>query len=506
MDEQQQWNHRRWWWRGKMKIAVEGCAHGELDNLYSSIQALEEENNYKIDLLICCGDFQSVRNERDLRCMAVPEKYYNMCTFYKYYSGEKKAPILTIFIGGNHEASNYLQELPYGGWVAPNIYYLGYGSVINIGGIRIGGISGIYSPSDYMRGHHEISPYDDKAKRSVYHTRNIEVHRFKQLSGLVDVFISHDWPQDVTDHGDVNSLVKIKPWFKDDISKGKLGSAPCREIMSTLKPKYWFAAHLHCKFAALVEHDDKSTTKFLALDKCLPKRKFLQILDIPSEETGDNGVHIKYDLEWLTILYLTNHLFSVKQSNNYLPSKMGHERWQFTPTEEEKHEVLKMFGDLTVPLNFVKTVDSYVAGTPFKGPTVQQPKAVINAQTTEFCKKLGVIDPTEEILKSLAGYSFNLSGNSENSSYTSVIEDVDVAKDISESAEILSPLKRTGLSLPKPVNAREETEEDESPRKYIKMSDECDDLPQVKETDDANNFTKKFKRRNASLYATEETE
>ena len=43
----------------------------------------------------------------------------------RYYSGEKKAPVLTIFIGGNHEASNYLQELPYGGWVAPNIYYLG---------------------------------------------------------------------------------------------------------------------------------------------------------------------------------------------------------------------------------------------------------------------------------------------------------------------------------------------------------------------------------------------
>lgn len=44
---------------------------------------------------------------------------------FRYYSGEKKAPILTVFIGGNHEASNHLQELPYGGWVAPNIYYLG---------------------------------------------------------------------------------------------------------------------------------------------------------------------------------------------------------------------------------------------------------------------------------------------------------------------------------------------------------------------------------------------
>lgn len=32
-------------------------------------------------------------------------------SFYKYYSGEKKAPVLTIFIGGNHEASNYMWEL-----------------------------------------------------------------------------------------------------------------------------------------------------------------------------------------------------------------------------------------------------------------------------------------------------------------------------------------------------------------------------------------------------------
>lgn len=59
---------------------------------------------------------------------------------FRYYSGEKKAPILTIFIGGNHEASNYLQELPYGGWVAPNIYYLGRAGVIQFGDLRIGGM------------------------------------------------------------------------------------------------------------------------------------------------------------------------------------------------------------------------------------------------------------------------------------------------------------------------------------------------------------------------------
>jgi hypothetical protein len=29
-------------------------------------------------------------------------------------------------VGGNHEASNYLRELFYGGWAAPNIYFLGF--------------------------------------------------------------------------------------------------------------------------------------------------------------------------------------------------------------------------------------------------------------------------------------------------------------------------------------------------------------------------------------------
>lgn len=89
--------------------------------------------------------------------------------------------MLTIFIGGNHEASNYLQELPYGGWVAPRIYYMGYAGVVNFGGLRIGGISGIYKPVDYMKGHFEKAPYSEDAKRSVYHVRNVEVFRMKQV-------------------------------------------------------------------------------------------------------------------------------------------------------------------------------------------------------------------------------------------------------------------------------------------------------------------------------------
>lgn len=107
--------------------------------------------------------------------------------FTRYYSGEKIAPVLTIFIGGNHEASNYLQELPYGGWVAPNIYYMGYASVLNIGGVRIAGISGIFKAQDLLSGHFERPPYNPSTMRSVYHIRNLEVFKLKQVFIVVDV-------------------------------------------------------------------------------------------------------------------------------------------------------------------------------------------------------------------------------------------------------------------------------------------------------------------------------
>nr|GFB54619.1 lariat debranching enzyme isoform X1 [Tanacetum cinerariifolium] len=39
-------------------------------------------------------------------------------------------------------------------------------------------------------------------------------------------------------------------------------------MLEKLKPPCWFSTHLHCKFAALVQHGDGGqVTKFLALDK-----------------------------------------------------------------------------------------------------------------------------------------------------------------------------------------------------------------------------------------------
>jgi lariat debranching enzyme len=67
-----------------MIVAVQGCLHGQLDMIYESVEKLALERNVKVDLLICCGDFEALRNEADLQCMAVPPHHKKIGRFYKY--------------------------------------------------------------------------------------------------------------------------------------------------------------------------------------------------------------------------------------------------------------------------------------------------------------------------------------------------------------------------------------------------------------------------------------
>jgi hypothetical protein len=46
----------------KMKIAVEGCCHGELDAIYASLQRIQHEKGIKVDLLLIGGDFQVLKH------------------------------------------------------------------------------------------------------------------------------------------------------------------------------------------------------------------------------------------------------------------------------------------------------------------------------------------------------------------------------------------------------------------------------------------------------------
>lgn len=242
-----------------VRLAVEGCGHGTLHAIYASVEEACKQKGWPgVDLLIIGGDFQSVRNAFDLNCVSMPAKYRSMCDFHEYYAGQRTVPYLTVFVGGNHEASNYLFELYYGGWVAPNIYYMGTANVLKLGPLRIAGLSGIWKGFDYRKTHHERLPYNESDMKSIYHVREMDVRKLLQIRTQVDVGISHDWPQGVEWKGNWKQLFNFKKFFEEDARSGKLGSIAAKHVLDRLRPRYWFSAHLHCKYAAKVSHGQEA--------------------------------------------------------------------------------------------------------------------------------------------------------------------------------------------------------------------------------------------------------
>lgn len=246
---------------GTLRIAVEGCGHGTLDSIYASTEKASKERGWHgVDLLIICGDFQACRNQQDLNMTAMPERFRKMADFHQYYYGQKTAPYLTIFVGGNHEASNHLFELYYGGWVAPNIYYMGAANVLRFGPLKIAAMSGIWKGADYRKPHFERLPYNEGTMRSIYHVRELDVRKLLSYRSQIDIGISHDWPQGIEWHGDHRRLFTQRSKWAEDAKTGKLGNKAATMVMDRLRPPYWFSGHMHWKYTAVKKYSKEALT------------------------------------------------------------------------------------------------------------------------------------------------------------------------------------------------------------------------------------------------------
>ena len=394
--------------------------------------------------------------------------------------------------------------------------------------MRIAGLSGIWKGYNYNRPHNERLPFSADDVKSVYHVREWDVRQLLQIRRQVDVGISHDWPRGIEWKGNWKTLFRQKQGFEEDARTGKLGSEAAKKVMQRLRPKWWFSAHLHVKFAAVtrwdegneggqegqeqtavaepaqqqvktggnpneipingthgvenesvgpVRNDDEidldmdeddepiqtpkvaesssvhpkgvplatqaadsapedvrsqlpasfskptsnpeprslppppditnKTTEFLALDKCLPNRKFLQILEIdPISKSDDTTIssqpQLSYDKEWLAILRVFaregNPTTQFSPGRAFPPDK-GEAYYAPLIAAEEGwiEENMVQSGKMTIPKSFEKTAEVYDPRISIQ--TKEQPLEFTNPQTATFCNVLKIenfFDATED--------------------------------------------------------------------------------------------------------------
>lgn len=212
-------------------------------------------------------------------------------------------------------------------------------------------------------------------------------------NSLIDVVLSHDWPRGIHAFGNEHNLFRRKPYFRQEASENKLGSQPLRDILDKLMPSYWFSAHMHVKFSALYQREADGnggkSTKFLALDKCLPNRQYLQVLDLDNASCDTFCNELSYDREWLAILKSTDHLVNVSNRVSYMPGPGIKERFDFQPRIEELTEIDQLFdNNFIVPRNFQQTAEIHTDGVSCNKR--MHPQFCSNPQTEEFCSKLKI--------------------------------------------------------------------------------------------------------------------
>lgn len=172
----------------------------------------------------------------------------------------------------------------------------------------------------------------------------------------IDIFLSHDWPRGVYNHGNRDALLRRKPFFAHEVKDNILGSEPLAHLMAALKPRYWFAGHMHVRFEASISWSGSLTTEFLALDKCVKRRSymevrrfsFVQVVNVsPRAQPNILDCRLLFDCEWLSILGATEPYLSGPQRDRYpaLP--------EMSLLIEAKRRFLKTRGDTSRAIEIV---------------------------------------------------------------------------------------------------------------------------------------------------------
>jgi len=257
-----------------MKIAIFGDLHGNIKQMYRAASSIERSIDENIPLVIQLGDFQAIRDERDLRYFPVPAKHRTIGDFPFFYN-QGDVPKQTFFIGGNHDNNYWHSDHPNGYELIEGLNYLGRSGVKTIGNLTFGWISGNYSPKGFTK---------EKKKPRYNHFTQEDIDKILQSEGNIDILFFHDWPSIIELSKGIVSESVSDPETLEQVQYRDLGNIPLYEVVERVKPKYVFAGHMHIPldFKTLV---GGSEVRFIGVNK-FERANSVYLLDTATSEIG----------------------------------------------------------------------------------------------------------------------------------------------------------------------------------------------------------------------------
>jgi Icc-related predicted phosphoesterase len=255
---------------GSTYFAAVGDVHGHVHAMARMIEDWEERTGNRIAFVLQTGDFEPHRDDADVLTMAAPAKYKRAGDFPEFHAGRAALRWPVYFIGGNHEPYGYLDTMPDGGEVAPNVHYMGRVGSVELEGCCVVGVSGIYSEEHFFSVRPSPAEIGAHSNKDYIYFNEEDIGRALDYSSA-DIVIVHEWPVGVIDPSHVEEFESQCRGLGHD----RIGNEYARMLLDLLAPKLMLCGHMHKAYRNRVE---------------LPDGEFAQVCALANVESGEGAV------------------------------------------------------------------------------------------------------------------------------------------------------------------------------------------------------------------------
>jgi|HubBroStandDraft_3_1064219.scaffolds.fasta_scaffold89969_2 hypothetical protein len=214
-------------------LAFVGDIHGGVLKMYAALVDWMYRTGTKIDAVVQVGDLG----------------VYPGTEWGTIYRHKTSCPIPTWAIMGNHEDPAMIREWRASPNRIPDMHLIEDGTIVDVCGVKVGGIWGNYSPRSWVEPHNVLYHRNGgSSPRTAMHICQQSVRSLlSQRQSKMDVLVTHDTARCTLPLKFAGQ--PMDPEIKEILglrqSEESNGCPAFDEILDVFKPAYYFFGHLH---------------------------------------------------------------------------------------------------------------------------------------------------------------------------------------------------------------------------------------------------------------------